>query len=421
MKIFKNKKNIYISLGIVAILIIVFASFFIFSGKSTPSQNQIDTNAPFGTGGGDTSFPTEVSGEGFENTSPVNPPTGLSMWKISEIPVTGAGIFGTGTSTTIKFVEKATGHVYKYDPVSGVKERISNTTIPKTSKIVWGKGGDSLLFQYEENGSIKTYYAQIATSSATSTPSGDQGLVNGFFFEDNINNLVTSPSGNKIFYTLSGGSIFNFIISEFNGSKPLKIYSSRLKGWQNSFPNENSVSITSSPSYAAEGYSYLINLKSGLVEKTIGGKIGLTTLYSSSTKGVLYSKSVNNSFTSFLLNRENKIDLETNISTLPEKCVWGEKNSSFIYCGVPKNIPAGTYPDDWYKGKISFSDNVWIYDTNTSATESVIDPLKSVGEDIDMVEPKLSKDETLLIIRNKKDSSLWALKLDPKRIIEYVD
>lgn len=434
MEFLKNKKNLYIVLGVATLLIIFIASYFLFFRPSGPSQNQKNTNLPFGTGGNGSSFPNNNVGNIQQpSPAPSNPPSGVALWKISEIPVTGATIVGAGTSTSVYFVEKATGHVYKYDPVSGAKERISNTTLPKTSNIVWGKNADSILFQYEDGGVIKTYFAQIATSSlskisdgnlggqGTSTSSSEHGLINGKLIEDNISKVTVSPTGERIFYLTPGNNTAIFYIANFNGDKSSPVYYSHINGWQLSWPKEDSLTITSSPSGEASGFSYIMSLKNKSLQKVVGSKFGLTALFSSSTKNVLFSQADNLGVSSSIYYLDSRTSLSTSFGTFSEKCAWGKKNAAFIYCGVPQIIPRAIYPDDWYQGKLSFSDNIWVYDTNSGGTETIAEPSEISGEEIDLIDPSISSDETLFIFRNKKDYSLWGLKLDPNRKVEYVD
>ena len=96
---------------------------------------------------------------------------------------------------------------------------------------------------------------------------------------------------------------------------------------------------------------------------------------------------------------------------LTEKCIWSEKNSSIIYCGVSSFIPRGDDLDAWYKGLTSFSDSVWMIDIETQTATVLVDPTEKAGEEFDLIKPVLSPDEEYLLFINKRDSTLWQLKL----------
>ena len=82
-----------------------------------------------------------------------------------------------------------------------------------------------------------------------------------------------------------------------------------------------------------------------------------------------------------------------------------------VYCGVPIDIPEGEYPDEWYKGKTTFSDSLWRVDTENGALEQLARPETDVLEAIDVAHPFLSTAGDFLFFINKKDSSLWSLKV----------
>lgn len=96
---------------------------------------------------------------------------------------------------------------------------------------------------------------------------------------------------------------------------------------------------------------------------------------------------------------------------MPEKCVWNS-SSTDIYCAVPKSTGSATYPDDWYKGEVSFSDQIWKIDPASGTGSMIIDPTTvSGGESIDGIKLALDAGEKYLFFVNKKDSYLWELSL----------
>ncbi|MDO8565527.1 MAG: hypothetical protein Q7R67_02830, partial [bacterium] len=98
--------------------------------------------------------------------------------------------------------------------------------------------------------------------------------------------------------------------------------------------------------------------------------------------------------------------------TLAEKCVWSVKSASLVYCGAPINSIGAGEPDNWYQGRTSYSDRLWVFDTDAEIAQVLVEPKSSYGLDLDVVEPKLSPAEDYLIFMNKSDSSLWVLKLE---------
>jgi hypothetical protein len=89
---------------------------------------------------------------------------------------------------------------------------------------------------------------------------------------------------------------------------------------------------------------------------------------------------------------------------------------------VPNNAPAGEYPDIWYQGKVTLSDSLWVYDVARSTSLEIAKLHDLTGEDIDVIDISLSSSGKLLLFRNKKDHTLWAMKVDPNIMPpEYFD
>ena len=143
--------------------------------------------------------------------------------------------------------------------------------------------------------------------------------------------------------------------------------------------------------------------------KILGGINGLTTLTSPNGRIVLYS---NNNLSLSVFNRDTGNSNLLGVKTLPEKCVWGGSASDIIYCAVPRFIEQAQYPDSWYQGEISFSDEIWKIGVESGNTAMIADPISvKNGEEIDGIKLNLDEGQNYLFFVNKKDSYLWELQL----------
>ena len=93
-------------------------------------------------------------------------------------------------------------------------------------------------------------------------------------------------------------------------------------------------------------------------------------------------------------------------TTLSEKCVWSNKQTGVVFCAVPQKLSGLPLPDSWWSGEVSFIDDLWRIDTETGEATMVWDQ-----NDFDMVKMFLSPEEDYLFFVNKKDSTLWAVRL----------
>lgn len=101
---------------------------------------------------------------------------------------------------------------------------------------------------------------------------------------------------------------------------------------------------------------------------------------------------------------------DTTIRTIADKCAVGVE---FTYCGVPTSIPEGSYPDDWYKGVVSFTDSIWVVDNSSNGTENI-----GALPIIDSYKMKFWENAGRITFINKKDGTLWMYTLPEARAIE---
>jgi hypothetical protein len=409
-----NKKKLVIVGLVVVVIVITVVSFLFFGRDNLLNENpSFGNNAPFGTPG---EFTTGGLGspegtfslEQNETFVVTSGETYASLRKISDAPVSGAKIFVTGSTTVIRFLEKATGHVYETEIDTNLIRRITNTTIPKIEEAVWTRDPDTLILRYEKDGLIESFYANISKGSSTSTTS-ELSTLEGVFLPQNILELSMSEGGDRIAYLVSGNPS-RILISRPDGGNPSLVWTTPIQGWRISWASESTLSVATKASNTSSGFLYLLGMN-GDLEKVLGNFNGLTGLVNPTHTRVVYSEFLSGGLNFFNLNRESGLRNEMPFQILPEKCVWSRNNSEVLFCSVPSNPLVGDYPDIWYKGLTSFSDKIWSYSFETGETKLLADLETLSGEKIDAIDLELSSDESLLLFRNKKDFTLWTLEL----------
>jgi len=327
--------------------------------------------------------------------------------KISTTEVSGAAILGLGSSTTIRYTEKVSGHVYETNIERGNLKRISNTTIPKTQEVIFANNGQETINRYlrDDGVTIESFSMKIPQNVE------DEQDTESTFLPENIGQLITSPDYEKIFYirTSSSGSIGT--ISNPDGSRKNQILESPFNEWLAFWPNLKEIILTTKASSRIPGFAYSLNINNSTFTKILGNINGLTTLMSPDGKFILYNSSDNRNISLYLYNLDNKNHEKIALDTLPEKCVWGV-NSENIYCGIPSIVSLGEYPDEWYQGLTSFSDDIWKINTQTGFIDLLSIPEDVEIDGIDLINPILSEDNKYLIFTNKKDDYLWLLNLN---------
>lgn len=417
---------------IILLIILVLASLTVFYflrgiNPSTGQPKSILDYLPFGqapAGGGNTNTSGNSASGNTTGTSTVE--TGSSavnipaLRKISQSPMAGAVIFDIvkptaktkasasapwDASSTIRFISKADGHIFETTTETTDIKEISNTTIPLIYEALWSKKGDSLIARYLKNNSVQNYLIKLTPAKNSST--GSVMDVLGSFLPSDILGLASSPQGDKLFYLLQNGDGSIAITSNFDGTKKVQTWSSLFRDWNVSWPSENMAVLNTKAGSRIPGYLYTLNIKTGDTSKIVGDIQGLTSLVSPDMNYALIGAGDSLK----VLNIKTGAYTQTSLNTLPEKCVWSAKTKGSFYCGIAKSVPAGNYPDDWYQGLVSFSDDVWKVDAESGNTNLISDINSTAGEDVDLINPALSDQENFLIFTNKKDSSLWGLSL----------
>lgn len=325
--------------------------------------------------------------------------------KLSTEPVSGAGILDVKAGSLVRYIEKATGHIYEVELFSPIQNRISNTTIPLVYDAVWGNKNTSLVTRYlsEDNTTIDTY-SLILKDVSTST----ENSLSGIPFPRNI--IDVSVFGASIFYLEQKENSSSGYISNFGGSIRKQIWNSEIKELLSQYVNSKIVALTTKPAKNVLGYLYFVDTGSGVVKKILGGIIGLSTLTSPDATQVLYLAQ-GDAVSMAVFEQKTNITISITPNTFPEKCVWSKKEKSVVYCAVPQQFLNGDSLTQWYKGIISFTDDIWKYDLKNNTAVIVASLYEESSEFIDAIKPILSENEQYLIFVNKIDDSLWSLDL----------
>lgn len=339
------------------------------------------------------------------------------LTQITASPVAGFISTTTEIGEGIRYILRTTGNVFHYDYGADEQvKRISNTTIPNIYEALWHQKADSLIIRYAtDNNNIKSYVAKLETEEDTDLSQNNElKRLEGSFLQDNIANIVTNADHTEIFY-LDQQKVGVFgVQSNFQTTITDQVFYSDFSEWLLSWPNNNTLMVTSKPAGGIVGLAYIVDIDSGIFTKLLEGD-GLTINPNPKASYILYSLKNKNKISTHVLNRETGEVTDLDIQTLVEKCVWNPVIDTQFYCGVPNVLSAATYPDDWYQGKILFLDSMWKIDLDVQGiqTETNITSLKSItGDSIDVVTPYINPTGTKLLFINKKDSSLWSLNIE---------
>jgi hypothetical protein len=297
---------------------------------------------------------------------------------------------------SLRYVEKATGHIYGMYLDTKVEGKISNSTIPQIYEAIFNGKAQSVVYRYlsSDNRIITSFMATL-------------GQATGEFLPENITDIAVSPDKTKFFYLQKTkvGSMGTTRV--FGDTKSSRVFSSSFSEWLPQWVTAGKIYLTTKPSATVEGSIFSMNTTNGTLSKIFGGVRGLTTRANNDGSLILFgeAEAVGPTLQVFTVSSRGSINL--GVYGLPEKCIWAGDNVT-LYCALPTTVSGTQYPDIWYQGQVSFTDYFVKINTNTLETTTIAN---SSSSPIDAINLFLDKSETQLFFTNKKDSTLWSLDL----------
>ena len=345
-------------------------------------------------------------------TTETTPYRAPKLRQLSTMPVAGISASSTKSSSIVRYVDRGTGHIYEANDQSLDIKKISNTTLPKIYEAYSNKNGTAYIVRYlkDQTDTISNFYTELHGTGTSTTETPYE--LKGKYLSPDVNRIAVSPSGDKVFtWNIEGDSGVGYI-SAFDEKTKVKIANTPLTQVTIDWPEANNVVVNTKASAVSSGFIYSIDTKTAVMKKVLGGLRGLTGKMSKDLSQVIYSYSTKNSFATSIFNTKDGTNKEVIFKTLSEKCTWSALRKNEVYCAVPTEIPTAQYPDDWYKGDVSFVDQIWHLNTATGEVHLLGDLLTLSNKLIDATHLTLDPSENTLYFVNKGDLTLWALDLN---------
>lgn len=195
------------------------------------------------------------------------------------------------------------------------------------------------------------------------------------------------------------------VIQPFSTNRATQVFESTFNEWMPQFVNKDLITLTTYASGRSEGYMYGLDPNKQTFSKLIGPLQGLTTKTSPNGTHAFATFTLDGQMISRVINLSTGAMQTVPFVTLPEKCTW--YTNDVFYCGVPSSYPTGLYPDDWYKGKVNFSDVLWSYTVSTQQAGQVATPYQP----IDIFRMESDTTTEYLFFMNKNNYELWSYRV----------
>jgi len=381
----KKRSKLIITLLVIIVLGLaaVYTVMVLTDGERGSDEPFIRDFLPFGAAPEEQPAETETSNE-FVSTENVPTEEPLVSFtesesksrKITSTPSSEA-FFYTNVSgnTVIRYFDRQNGSVNDFNLDTGERVNITSTTVLGIIEAVW----------INKNNAVIKINASNGPRTAIANINEEGGSITTTFLEQGIDDISVSGSG--IVYTSDNRVVRSDLFGNTTAIATLP-----LSGWRVT-TSGSKIYIYPKPSSGVVGVLYEIVGSS--LRKVVEGE-------------GLVAKAGPNNLVAFSFG----INFSDTRNTIADKCVV----ASFVYCGVPQFTPNGTYPDDWYKGLVSFNDSLVVFEIESDSDQTL--PL---SESVDITNITLNSDESLLSFVNKKDGSLWVYKLPSNITIEESD
>lgn len=437
-----NKTYLIIILAALATFLVVGLVIYVMARPNQSPTDEANGDNPIFFGeSGDRAFPAtpppsdtrDQLGNNSE-TAPRFP----NLWRVSNRPVVASTFYSQESESEparyIRYLERATGHVYEQNLSLRTPIRLSNTTVPRIQNAFWLGDEDRLVLQYLTVNleRTETFYGALEQKDDELIILEDSQKENAFalagsFLESNITSIAGAPDSNSVFYLVKsddGGSTGK-VRTESGDLQTL--YRSPHGYLQTNWPTPNTITVTSNASALIPGFHYFVNSNTGSERIILFEEYGLTALTNRDASRTLYYTAENGVALNYLHQTDELDTSLVPITTLPEKCVWSPVELEMIYCAAPGQLAATDMPDAWYQGRVGFSDFLWQINTETMTTEILASPRDFYqaggGTGVDVIDMQIDPDGRYLSFINKQDLSLWALMIpqtEPERIIQTI-
>ncbi|MBU6415064.1 hypothetical protein KGQ34_02395 [Patescibacteria group bacterium] len=407
MNQFDVKKNIIYGIAALIILGAIGGMIYYFLLRTAPTAPQTGfgtlPNIPSGGGAGGGMGATQQGATGeiisatttLTGTLDIGTTTPNALQQIIAKPILNPTLSQKGD--VILYFVRAGGKAESADLNGENITQISNLTILNMLNAAWQPvSKQKNIISYLDKETKKTFVMTVATATQTA------------FLPETTVDASWSPDGNSIAYLTRQNNTASLFISGSSGKSGKFMFSPTIPDFSIQWAAKNKILFVTKPSGLAPGMAYLFDTNAKSFFKIIDRAFGLTASASSDGK-LLLSAGANDAGgkpNAFLGNIDGSGMRQLPFATMPEKCAFGPKNTN-LFCAAPQNMSAfEILPDDWYMSKGFFSDNIIVINTKTFAVTELTPPLP-----VDAINLFLSPQEDFLFFQNKKDYSLWRLKL----------
>jgi hypothetical protein len=383
---YNMKPRLLIASGIILSILLLGWVFLFFASDET--QEEFFNALNFG----------DTSGEGFildelfgvEEPTPdgvLAPLRQLSLRRVAgylPVPATAS------TTAHVYLVEAGTGHIYMVQTASGEEVRVSNITVPQANQVAVSDDARFAALKSESANSLTVIILPHGTTTLDS-----------FLIDTNTFSFSFTDSNTLLFAEKQGSAVVTY---SYNIEKRIqsKLFTVPFRDATIQWGDNGSGRHLIYPHTSAKLEGYLYSVVDSAWNRMVPSGYGLSAIGNDSYS--LFTKRVDTSYQTMLLNYETGNSAITDFPFLPEKCAFGNEK---LICGLSTIGYNEDSPDTWYSGEVYYSDELWMVNLDSNNTTFIIGLEAESSRALDVTTPKTMPDESAFLFVNKIDQSLW--------------
>jgi hypothetical protein len=389
-------KKTYIIIGgvVTVLLLLVIWLYLLIYGTPKPVEN-------FFT---DFSFSVNTENTPVLPSLPINPATvdieTAQLRQLTTKAVIGfREVVNTSDNTRLMYyAEAGTGHVYAINLITGEEKRVSNTTIPQADKATFSSDGRYMAVRAGYTNASRISLVNLSEPNSITTEVLDARMLDYTFGVQN-ELLYTEYRGN--------GLVGRTLNPETKSASD--VFTVPFKDATIVWSNDSATPHYVYPKASSKLAGYLYSLRGGTVVRQNAAGAGLTAI---ANRDYYVTTAIQGQEPgSYATEISSKNRRPIPIVADPNKCVFSPTDVDLLYCGSEEDVHDYNFPDNWYQGTVSFSDNLHEIDIRTGISAQLAKPAEDVGRPIDVTDMTISDNGRVLYFTNKTDNTLWMYEI----------
>ena len=384
------KKIILITFGILIVLGVLGVWVYLFTFGAPKNSAEVFGRFGIGNNANTDVVPVHVTepitidvGKGTEEKQ--------KLRQLTTRPVAGAVFVGV----EIMYVEQGTGHIYTINLDTGEEKLINGTTIQRSAEAVFSSDGTYVAI---------TSYNTSGNSVVVEKATMEGGEGEGFALPSGASEVAFGTDLKTVLYLLKaedGATGYSYNI-------PKGIHTTLF-----SIPLRDVRILWGTPTYVyttptATAIGFIYKIEGNSLAYVTGGGYGLMGIRF--VDSIVTTKIADESVqSSIILTKGTGLTFSRPLIT--EKCVVHIKT---LFCAIPDtNLNPRFFPDDWYKGTVSYSDSFWRINESGDGEVLVSFFLES-GREVDVSKIGIDDAGKRIYFINKNDNTLWMFDMTEK-------